>query len=140
MNLFRLHVCFQVKNGISALFVYLLAFQYTVCTDRQSVSHSTTKCIGSCEYTDLTDHLRICAECANDPPINYLMCTFACGTNEITDTNAEYLGSICQKCFADLHVMSAVCRNNCLQYFSQFGKMARLCRLCSRYGLTHEHE
>ena len=80
------------------------------------------------------DNIRICGECADDPPINYILCRYACGTRNVIPLNSGFLGRICRKCFTDKRTMTDVCKSTCGQHEGK----SRLCWLCYDYGLLNK--
>lgn len=127
-------IMFQSLSSFICLFTVL---QLTFADGRSGSGLSATKCIGACKYDYLKGNPRVCAECSVNPPITYLMCYFACspGTNWINPDNAKSLARICDKCFANIHIMETVCRNNCDQLVHPYEEIAVLCQICDTYGI-----
>ena len=110
----------------------VLALLLLLFTCTGSWAHSVGRCKRACTYITYFNYDIVCKECAENPPIDYNMCDFACGNSRVNKHNYEYLDCICEKCFKKGNLMRTMCVINCS--FDPKVRYYRLCKGCENYG------
>ena len=106
---------------------FLLSFTIFGYIHKAEASPSTGYCILMCSKTFLLLSKWYCNRCAKNPPVDNVMCHFAC---KFTSLNPWALTEICEVCFQRQRIMMGfLCKDECVQI--NYDEENELCFACS---------